>query len=266
MRPTARPVLLPLVVLPLLAACVVERVVSPADGDGAASDTTFTWARPLAAGAQLSVADGSGDVEVRPADGDRAEVVATVTVADRGRPASSVAFGVEQTAAGYAICTLYDGAARCGERMQPVNARVHLAVLLPRGVRLVATTGIGAIDVAGATAAVVATSGIGRIRIVDASATVVASTGNGEIELRRAGGSDADATLSSGIGAITAALPAEFRGRVEATTGIGVVRSDFPVTITGVADARRLSGTIGGGGAATIRMTTGNGAVTLRRR
>ena len=266
MRPTLPLVPLAALAASMLAGCVVGGVVFPSDGDGGAGDTSFTWARQLAARAQLSVADGDGEVEVRPAAGDRAEVTATVTVAGPGRPASSVAIGVEQTSTGYAICTLYDGATRCGERMQPVNVRVRFAVLLPRGVRLVVTTGVGEIDVEGVTAAVVATTGIGRIRIADASGPVVASAGNGEIELRRADASDADATLSSGIGSITATLPAEFRGRVEATTGIGVVRSDFPVTITGVADARRLSGTIGGGGGATIRMTTGNGTVTLRRR
>jgi hypothetical protein len=253
---------------PVLAGCVVGAIAGPLTADGGGSDTTFTWARELPSGALLAVQDGNGAVEVRETSGTRAEVVAVVTVIDRSRGASTVELGVEESSAGVTLCTLYDGARRCSDAMRPVNVRVRFTVLLPRGLRLVATTGNGEIAVSGAAASLVATTGNGRITVADARGPVVASTGNGDIELRQgdaAVAGTADATLTSGNGAITATLPAAFRGRVEASTGNGVVRSDFPVAMVGVIDARHLAGSVGGGGGALLRMTTGNGSVTLRK-
>lgn len=247
-----------------LAACAVDVTVVDPPHDGRDGDSTFTWSRRLAPGAQLSIVDGNGPVEVREGTGDHVEIVAVTTVLDRGRAASKVAFGVEESVAGVTICTLYGGARRCADPMRAVNVRTRFTVLLPPGLRLVATTGNGDVVVAGGAASVVATTGNGRISVADVRGAVVATAGNGDVELRQPAGS-ADATLTTGNGAITATLPATFQGRVEASTGNGVVRSDFPVTSAGVADARHLSGTIGGGGGARLVMTTGNGSVTLRR-
>ena len=246
-----------------LAACVAEVVVAPTSGGTGGADTTFTWSRTLRAGSQLAVRTGNGSVDVRETSAGRVEVVAVAMVVDRTRPASAVSLGVEESAGGVTVCALHDGARRCDDAMRPVNVRVDLTVLLPRGHRLVATTGNGEIAVAGA-ASVVATAGNGRIVVSDVPGAVVATTGNGEIELRQRAAGDADVTLVCGNGAITATLPASFQGRVEAVTGNGAVRSDFPVATVGPTDARRLAGTIGGGGP-LLRMSTGNGTVTLRK-
>jgi DUF4097 and DUF4098 domain-containing protein YvlB len=149
--------------------------------------------------------------------------------------------------------------------MRPVNVTTRYTVRVPRGARLVVTTGNGALAVVGAVGTVVATTGNGRVAVAGALGEVVATAGNGDVELGRGESAAADATLTTGNGAITATLPASFRGRVEASTGNGVVRSDFPVAGASLTDSRRLSGTIGGGGDARLRLTTGNGSVTLRR-
>src|SRR5690348_5260545 len=107
MRTSRRlPPLALLAAAPALAACVVDTVIDPSRAVGSGHDTTFTWAGGLAAGALLSVRTTNGAVEVRPAAGDRVELVAVATVVEPGRPTSAVALGVKEGADGVTVCAL----------------------------------------------------------------------------------------------------------------------------------------------------------------
>jgi DUF4097 and DUF4098 domain-containing protein YvlB len=74
-----------------------------------------------------------------------------------------------------------------------------------------------------------------------------------------------DMELSSGNGTITVTVPADFAGELDATTGSGKFYSDFPLTIRGRIDPRRVRATIGKGGR-RIRMSSGNGDVELKKK
>ena len=52
---------------------------------------------------------------------------------------------------------------------------------------------------------------------------------------------------------------------VRATTVNGSISTDFPISVTGRVNPRKLTGTIGGGGR-SMEVETVNGSVTLRRR
>jgi len=180
--------------------------------------------------------------------------------------------------------------------------RVHFTVRVPKGVKLAVGSGNGDVAVTGATADVRASSGNGKVR-VSAGGPVSASSGNGDVRVERAGGpvsassgngavfvatsrgpvnassgngdvevsmetiSDVpdDMELSSGNGTITVTVPADFAGELDATTGSGKFYSDFPLTLTGRIDPRRVRATIGKGGR-RIRMSSGNGDVELKKK
>lgn len=183
-------------------------------------------------------------------------------------------------------------------RRQP---RADFAVELPAGVVMNASSGTGDVDVSGATAAVRAatgngavrvgagaaevnaSTGNGSVRVDDARGAVRANSGNGRIDVSTAGGpvnassgngdiqvaiaslrAPGDMAFNSGNGSITLRLPDDFGAELDASSGSGSINSDFQVRTTGRVTRGRLRGTLGNGGRA-LRVSTGNGRVSLQR-
>lgn len=126
------------------------------------------------------------------------------------------------------------------------------------------SSGNGTVLVDGARGPVSASSGNGRVSVTTASGPVNASTGNGRVEVAIASRAAGDMEFSSGNGSITVTLPADFAARVEASTGNGGFHTDFPMQVQGRMSNHRVSGSIGQGGG-RMTLSTGNGAITLRR-
>jgi hypothetical protein len=126
------------------------------------------------------------------------------------------------------------------------------------------STGNGTVLVDGARGPVHASSGNGRVGVTTASGPVNASTGNVRVEVAIASRAAGDMEFSSGNGSITVTLPDDFGGQVEASTGNGGFHTDFPMQVQGRMSNHRVSGTIGRGGG-RMRLSTGNGTITLRR-
>lgn len=128
------------------------------------------------------------------------------------------------------------------------------------------TTGNGELDIEGATGPVRANTGNGRVYVTTASGPVTARTGNGEIDVKmRTLSASSDMQFTSGNGSITVALPANFNGEIEASTGNGEFRSDFEIRVMGRLNPHHVRGTIGTGGGQRIRMTSGSGRLELRK-
>jgi hypothetical protein len=128
------------------------------------------------------------------------------------------------------------------------------------------TSGNGDLEIDGATGPVRAGTGNGRVFVTTASGPVNVRTGNGRIDVRmKAITGSADMTFSTGNGPITVALPEAFNGEIDAHTGHGDFRSDFAIRVMGRLSPSRVRGTIGTGSGATIRMSSGNGSLELRK-
>lgn len=181
------------------------------------------------------------------------------------------------------------------------SVSVAMTVLVPRGGRLKVATGNGAVTVENVGGEVQATTGNGRVRVEgtdgavrvttgngdvvvrDARAAVRATTGNGRVSVTTAGGpvearsgngdidvqmgavrSGEDMAFSTGSGAVRVTLPASYSGELDASTGNGELRSDFDLRVRGRLTPRRIRATIGEGGP-TLRLSTGNGQLELRK-
>jgi hypothetical protein len=268
-----------------------------------AQQEQFTWAGRVASGATFSVRHFNGPIEVREASGDRVELTASRR-SGRGTDLTfeveNVSDGVRLCAVwrGRSACDTGRGRG-WGWDDGPPSSR--LTILLPKGVRLNAntgngdvtvdrasndveirsgngdvhirmtagrvdvSTGNGELEIDGATGPVRANTGNGRVYVQTSSGPVNARTGNGEIDVRmRALAGDADMSFATGNGAVTVSLPASFSGEIDASTGRGEFRSDFPIEISGRLNPRHVRGTIGAG-KARIRMSSGNGALELRK-
>lgn len=276
------------------------------------TDSTFSWSGKVAAGATLAVRTYKGDVSVRAATGDVAEIRGVKREGrwSRRRSDDVVEFQVSREGQDVLVCAVPDDA-WCD--IEGMNHRhrggndgdtesVNFTVLLPRGVKLLVSSGNGDVDVTGAGADVRASSGNGEVRISDIAGGVKASSGNGAVSVEGARGpvsatsgnggvmvstasgpvtarsgngnievsmaalsSTDDMVFSTGNGSITITVPANFEGEIDANQPHGEIRSDFPITITnGRIGTGRLRGTIGKGGR-RIKMTTGNGRIAIRR-
>jgi hypothetical protein len=276
----------------------------PVEAQQGRNDSTFTWNKSLAPNSMLSILNGNGPITVReaPAGSDRVEVRAVKSSRSRGSY-QDVSFDVRETDNQVEICTLYGDQTSCRDRNGSRNIRVSVeyTVLVPRSLRLkLATgngeisieragadvsastgngrvtvgqtegrvnvsTGSGDVQVDGANGPVSVSTGNGRIFVATAKGAVEASTGNGDIDVRiKSLPVERDMQFSSGSGSIRIMLPANYNGRIDATTGNGSLSSDFEISIVGRLESHHIRGTIGSGGP-LIRMSTGNGTIELRK-
>lgn len=269
------------------------------------TDDLFTWSGRLASGATFGIRHFNGPIDVREGTGDRVEVRAE----RRTRRSEDLTFEVENHSDGVTICGVWRGRSACddgrnrgwnwGRDNGPPSTR--LIVLLPRGVRLNASTGNGAVlvekasndveirtgngdvrialtagnvevasgngelEIDGATGPVRANTGNGRVYVTTSTGPVSVRTGNGAIDVRmKTLSGSGDMSFVTGNGSVTVALPENFNGEIDASTGHGDFRSDFAIRVAGRLNPRRVRGTIGAGGR-LISMSSGNGRLELRK-
>lgn len=292
--------LLPTPTLAALAACTLAVFASAAP---AHAQRGFDWSGDLAPGSTLRVYTTSGTVTVREASGRGARIRAETENAGQGeiRFVTDRSDGIRVCALRERdSCSDNEIESGRGDWRGRNRGRANFTIEVPRGVVVRVGSGNGDVAVSGATADVHASSGNGDVRVdagaanvnassgngtvlVDgargpvhassgngrvtvstASGPVNASTGNGRVEVAIASRAAGDMEFSSGNGSITVTLPADFSAQVEATTGNGGFQSDFPLQVNGRISSHRVSGTIGSGGG-RLRLSTGNGSITLRR-
>ena len=263
----------------------------------------FTWSGRLASGATFGIKHFNGPIEVRESTSDRVEFRAE----RRSRRSDEVSFTVQNESDGVTVCSVWRGRNVCdrGRRSGwdwdegPPSSRI--TVLLPKGVRLDATTGNGDVtvdkasndvhittgngdvritltagqvevttgngelEISGATGPVRATTGNGRVYVTTSQGPVTARTGNGDVDVRmRTLTGSSNMEFVTGNGSVTVAVPGNFNGEIDATTGHGDFSSDFEIRIQGRLNPRHIRGIIGEGGR-TIKMITGNGRLELRK-
>ena len=107
----------------------------------------------------------------------------------------------------------------------------------------------------------------GGVSLNNVSGDIRGQTTNGGVSIDLTGDrwDGAGLDVETRNGGIRMTLPEHYSAALETGTNNGGVTIDFPVAVQGVVSRRRLSTTLGAGGA-TIRAMTTNGGVTIRRR
>jgi hypothetical protein len=230
----------------------------------------FTWAGRIDEGRWINIRNLRGNIEVTRGAGDKVEVIATRRTR-RGDP-DFVRFDVKKYGSrdgDVLICALWGENSDCREdmyrsRMNDRRARendvtVDFSIRVPRGVRVGVHTANGDIRVEDAAAEVDAEGINGNVTVSTASGPVNARTMNGHVR----------ATMGKLDTRVNGSVVVEFVGDIDADVELvsmnGRFSTDFPVTISGRIDPRRLRATLGKGGP-RIRLSTVNGNVELRKR
>jgi hypothetical protein len=262
--------------LHLLAASAAIALAVPA-ANAQERDDSFKWTGGIEAGRTVYVRNLNGAVRVETATGATAEVRA-VKQWRRGDP-KDVKITAEKTARGdILVCAIWEGRkTRCDEDgysssgddswfgRRDNDVSVEFTIMLPKGVKLDASTVNGALGIAGATAAVKARTVNGSIEAASTSGPVSAKTVNGSVRVRAGAIGTEDVAYETVNGSITLEIPDGVNADLDMrTVNGGVTSEDFPITIQGRIDRRRIEGKLGKGGP-EIRLSTVNGSIRLRK-
>ena len=274
--------------------------------------STQVFNGPVASGAWLRIRNHRGAIEVRETSGRNVVVFANRRADSRGN--GDVTFDVRRDGANVTVCAIWPHTTRCDasgydydsdsdrrNRNDGNVGRVDFVVELPRGIKLVAATGNGTVDVRNAGEEVEARSGNGEITVHGAGGRVTAASGNGDLDVDGARGDveartgngdikvststgpvsartgngridvdmaslrgDNDMDFSTGNGSIEVRFPSNLSAVVEANVASREFESDFPIQMAGRWSSRNVEGKIGNGGR-RIRFSTGNGSVRIRK-
>jgi hypothetical protein len=258
-----------------LAALVLALAPAVLGAQSRQSERAFTLDERVPAGQWLRVRNVIGEVNVRPASGDRVEIVATKSWR-RGDPKLVRIESRKSSDGSIIVCAFWNENATCdesgyrsrgegrGHRNNDVS--VDFEVRLPKGVNVGAWSVNGEVSVEGATGEVNAGSVNGSVEATSSGGPVQASSVNGTVHARMGRiGNTEDLNFSSVNGNVIAEFEQDIDAQIELSTVNGRFQTDWPVTITGRLDPRHLRATIGKGGR-RIRLATVNGNVELRKR
>ncbi|MHB1097014.1 MAG: DUF4097 family beta strand repeat-containing protein [Gemmatimonadaceae bacterium] len=261
--------------LHLIAAGAVLAVCAPS-ANAQERDDSFKWTGGIEAGRTVYVRNLNGSINVESASGATAEVRAEKEWR-RGDP-KDVKITAAKTANGdILVCAIWEGrntrcdedgySAQGGDRFwrDRNDVSVKFTILLPKGVKLDASTVNGGLGIAGATAAVKARTVNGGIDAASTSGPVSAKTVNGGIRVRAGSIGTGPVEYETVNGSISLDLPEGLNANIEMRTVNGSITSeDFPITVQGRIDRRRLEGKIGKGGP-EMSVSTVNGSIRLRK-
>jgi hypothetical protein len=237
-------------------------------------ERAFTLNERVPAGQWLRVRNVIGEVRVRPATGDRVEVVATKSWR-RGDPKDVRIESRKSSDGSILVCAFWNENATCDEdgyRPRGDNnhgrnndVAVDFEVRLPRGVNVGVWSVNGEVSVEGATAEVMAGSVNGQVEATSSGGPVQARSVNGTVRARMGKSGTEDLDFGTVNGSVIAEFDEDIDAQIELSTVNGRFQTGWPVTISGRVDPRHLRATIGKGGR-RIRLTTVNGNVELRKR
>jgi Putative adhesin len=251
-----------------------------ANAPGAGRDTTadFHWSGHVDGDRWVRIRNLSGSIRFERSSGN--DVTITGHKSWQHGDADEVRFVMQRTGAGdgdVLVCALWGEDSHCdvdsydshfhhhGWHDDDNDVQVEFTVMVPAGIKVLASTVNGDVAVSGVTRDVDASTVNGRVDAASDGGPVEAKSVNGSVdaEMHRIG--DAGRLDYSSVnGSVHVTLPADVKADIELSTVNGSVRSDFPISVSGSLEPRHLRGTIGGGGV-PVRIDTVNGSIELRK-
>jgi hypothetical protein len=239
------------------------------------AESDFHWQGHLKAGQTLEVINRNGEIEAGTASGEEAR--ASGTWRDSNDDRESFFVEVVEYPDGVTICAVYardKAPGRChrggvssestGGWWHGTRAKINFDIQVPRGVSFNALTTNGNVLGHNLASVVEASTTNGNVD-VSTSEWASASTTNGGIRVSIGNAKwSGELKVRSTNGSVDVTLPASAEFTLDAATTNGGITTDFPVTMQGSFNSKRLSGTVGAGGR-ELRVATTNGGIKLQK-
>jgi Uncharacterized conserved protein len=276
-----------------VAALIASPAASRAQSDLGRDKDVWTWDGRVSSGNWFRLSSVNGPVSIEPSNDGQVHVRAEKIV-NRGS-VTDVAFQVIESDGDVRICALWrrDVCDEDGmhsrrndddeDRNDRRDVRVRFTVKVPSGVRVSAGTVNGEMRIRDVSSDVRASTVNGLVEVHNVGGEVRANTVNGRVEVTTRSGpvnantvnGDIDVSMGSLSrdgemrfrtvnGSVTVETPPGLDANVSMETMHGSISSDWPVQLSGKFGPRHAEGTIGRGGR-SIRLTTLNGSVELRK-
>jgi len=238
------------------------------------SERDFHWQGHLKAGQTLEVINRNGEIAASTASGDEVRASGTWRDGDNDREPF---VEVVEYPDGVTICAVYardKAPGRChrggvssestGGWWHGNRAKINFDVQVPRGVRFNALTTNGNVVGHNLASVVEAATTNGNVD-VSTSEWASASTTNGGIHVSMGNAKwSGELKERTTNGSVDVTLPAGAEFTLDASTTNGGINTDFPITMQGSFNSKRLSGTVGAGGR-ELRVATTNGGIKLMK-
>ncbi len=240
----------------------------------------FTLSERVPNNSWIRVRNVNGEIRVRSSSSDKVEINATKTWR-RGDPKDVTIESKKSSDGSILVCVYYANTeTTCTENSYSTHSdrrnrdryddhndvAVDFEIRVPKGVKVGVWSVNGGVSVDGVTNEVRAGTVNGGVEAMSTGGPVQASTVNGSVRATM-GRFDGDQDLN--FSTVNGSVIAEFTGDIDADIDLSTVngrfQTDWPVTISGRIDPRRLRATLGKGGR-RIKLSTVNGNVELRKR
>jgi hypothetical protein len=233
---------------------------------------SFRYSAKIAPARWVWIRNTNGPISVEETDGESLMVFADKR-SRRSDPNDVEIRAVERNGT-VTICALWVAdEAECGDEgeyhmknTKRTDIAVRFRVLLPKGIKLDASTVNGPVEVEGAAAALTLATVNGQIH-ANATGPIRATTVNGSIHADMENMpctpcSTEAVELKTVNGSITAMLPSNINADLDATTVSGRVSTDLPIQLVGRVTPRAVKARIGKGGR-RLALSTVNGSIEI---
>ncbi|MHC5061820.1 MAG: DUF4097 family beta strand repeat-containing protein [Planctomycetota bacterium] len=151
------------------------------------------------------------------------------------------------------------------EKKRRRSVKVSFDIMVPVETSLQLESNVGDIEVINIAGAIEATTNVGDIDCNGAESDVDLETNVGEVIAAYSDTAESvfDAKLETNVGEVRFAGPADLSAKIDASTNVGSIETQLPLTVTGQL-GKSVRGTVGKGEArATVRLRTNVGSIEI---
>lgn len=251
---------------------ILSAVLVVCGASTAFAQADFNWRGQVGSGQTLEIRGINGEINATVSGSGDAEVRAAKS-ANRSDPAL-VRVEVVPHAGGILVCAVYpspdgrepntcDPGPRNRSNTNNNDTVVRFDVRVPAGVRFVGRTVNGDVTAESLNGDAEGHTVNGSVK-VSTTGNAIANTVNGSLDVAMGRADFPEGVKFSTVnGGITLRVPSHLNAHLRASVQNGSIESDFPITVTGTMNRRKVEGTIGSGGQ-DLQVSTVNGSIRLK--
>ncbi|MBL7186735.1 MAG: DUF4097 family beta strand repeat protein [Phycisphaerae bacterium] len=144
------------------------------------------------------------------------------------------------------------------------SLEVKFKIVAPKQLKLDCSVNVGSVNVSDMNDRIKVSGNVGSVFCgkVVGDIDVTSNVGSVEVEYSEAAAAACNAAITTNVGSIEFAAPAQLSAQVSASTNVGSVKTDKPITVVGKV-GRSVNGTIGAG-EGKVRLKTNVGSIHIK--
>ncbi len=234
------------------------------DSDREKYERTEKLSAPITADGTLNVRTSIGSITVTGADVTDCNIIATITtkaetIEEAQKRSKEVKIKLESSAD-----TLNIRIEKPSE-LKNKYLKVDFNIIVPKQLNLDCSANVGKIIISGTAGRIEASTNVGKIICKEISGDIDLRADVGTIKAVYADTAPAalNANITIDVGTINFVGPEKLSVELDASTDIGSIKTDRPITLVGEISKKRLRGTIGTG-QGQLRLKTDVGSITIK--